>query len=640
MIRELTLRRLPAQVRERLGAILLRGAAPQPLISAVTRRWVDSVRAWTGIALAAAVIDAAAWLEGFGGFEGPFAVPRLSPLSLAAAHGAALATFAFATWMAIQLARSGKAAPWPTGKHLFELDLVEVEGTSVRATALDTLAAAEVLHESDDKIGTVVLRFADGHQVKLGRQVDAESTAAAVMSAVKAAQGLMLPGDQPRLERIDPFHELRLTEEWTSAAQTGTVKGRAGAPATRPWLPAGACLSLGLAAGGVMFSAGEKRLVDIDDARFEAALRSEPDKGVEALDAYLDSGGRHAEEAERALFERRKAHVYAMAGYIERGGRFSADAEQVVRESTDVEGLSWFLGGPDGRARDLADARLFELAKKAGSPASYRGYSRLGGRRREEAVALEQEAAFVATRSVKGSARALFEHLEVYRDSPHAGEVGAFLKELMDRTVASRVTPAKMSAPQRRFWQAIAKDIVDLRSPEIVLQVGLLGSEFVAEDEEAKLSARLGERLVPGSRHFAELKDLERAIPGEVGDRLQQLFPGGLATVGSPQAAASRHPRIELHITVESDGTTIEAGGYHFTRFHLHVRFQGYSLDPEASWIWGARTPLDAADLSDLAAPAARGVTATGALELGDKIYARMRMQAEAAALALIEERM
>ncbi|MFS8067966.1 MAG: hypothetical protein ACMG6S_16555, partial [Byssovorax sp.] len=189
-VRNLVFDRLPPVVRDRLATCLAEGGAPAPLLVDASRRIPTSARRFRILAAAAVVAEVVLWFKGFGDVGSPLA---LQPLAFAAAHGAVIFALLFALLRAARVARAQGGAPFPDGRYLFALDLVEVEGDRIRLTELHTLRRVEA--RSGERGPSVVLVFADAHEITFEAQPRAESLAVGVKAAVDAALALVLPDD-------------------------------------------------------------------------------------------------------------------------------------------------------------------------------------------------------------------------------------------------------------------------------------------------------------------------------------------------------------------------------------------------------------------------------------------------------------
>src|SRR5512132_1116720 len=181
-VRNLVFGRLPAVVRERLTNCLVAGGAPTPLLVDASRRPPPSAGRWKVVAAAAVVAEAVLWFKGFGDAGNVLAV---QPLPYAVAHAVAIFALFFAAIRAVRLARGQGGAPFPDGRSLFALDLVEVSGPSVRLTELHTLRRVEA--RPGKRGASIVLVFADAHEVIFEGQRRSDTLADSVKAAVDAA---------------------------------------------------------------------------------------------------------------------------------------------------------------------------------------------------------------------------------------------------------------------------------------------------------------------------------------------------------------------------------------------------------------------------------------------------------------------
>ncbi len=614
-VRNLVFERLPSVVRDRLTSCLASGGAPTPLLVDASRRSPPSAGRWRVLAALAVVAEGVLWFKGFGDATSPFALQKFS---YAAAHGVAIFVLLFSVIRALRIARGQGGAPFPEGRYLFALDVVEVDGPRVRLTELHTLRRVEARPGKRDP--AVVLVFADAHEIVFEGQRKAETLAVTVKSAIDAAVALVLPDDQPRMNRIDPFFELRVSDDWASAEAddkaTRTWVMRAPLPAvSAAILVASVVLGIGLHAlrnrlsDDEMFVeaieiadrtsdphrwkigeySGVRHLDEIDAIRFERARGD-----AEALIDYLRHARARQGMAEEALFELGKHDPTALKAAIQRGGAGAMRAEDALYElrKGDLDELVTYIQSRGPRA-EQADDQLFALARKSGEPKSYRFYLAHGKRHRDEVQsALLPEAAY-AEAAKTSDVVVLSDFVREYPDSAHAAEIKAKIHGLyVDALRVFRAT--KPSAAGLRFVTTLLADLEDRGDPSVNLDIDAeQGPAIIVGD--AKLAKRHGADYLPINVDFNEVTMHE--VQGEIRSALEQWiassFPHGAVTPrGAGLGAETGRPRIEITVMPVADDALASP---HAKLRVADVRFQiaFYAVVPSRpeELSWRATTP-------------------------------------------------
>jgi hypothetical protein len=521
-VRNLVFDRLPPVVRDRLATSLASGGAPEPLLVDASWRKPPSARRWRLVAAAAAIVEVVLWFKGFGDVESPLA---LQPLAFAAAHGAAIFALLFSLLRAARIARGQSGAPFPEGRYLFPLDLVEVEGPHLRLTDLHTLRRVEA--RPGKRGPSVVLVFADAHEITFEAQPQAEALALRVWAAVHAAAALILPDDQPRMERLDPFFELRVADDWASADAAADARRSLLVRSPLPAL-AGALLAAS-ALAGLGLHALRNRLSDdemfaqaikipagtMDGDRWKVgpyagvrnadaydALRLERATGNEdALEAYLRSPGARRREAEEALFAIWKSDPRALALVVKRGGPRAEQAAEALfdLQKGDLDALAAYIR-KRGAYADRADEQLFALAQKSGEARSYRFYLQHGKRHADEVQSkLLPEAAYLDAK--KSNDAGLFgDFVREYPDSAHVEEIKAQLHALYVDALRA-YGEKKPSAASLRFVTALLAELEDRADPSVTIEVVVDPGAAILTADTA-LGSRLGAEYLPAEAHF------------------------------------------------------------------------------------------------------------------------------------------
>lgn len=584
-VRTLAYDRLPPATRDRLERGILRGALPDPLLAAPSGAAPLVRRAALAAAVVAVVAGLGLWFWDLGSLEAPRAV---QPAWYAAVYGGLFLVAVLAGGALAALRGHLRGAPFRGGRYLFPLDLVEVNGGRLVVTSLDTLQRVEA------RTRAVLLRFEDGHEVSLPvpRHLPSAGLAARLDAELTAARALEHPADQVRLERIDPFHEVRVSDDWASAADPGGGSGRRRAVA--------------LAVAGVLLAApagwGIHRLraATSDDLMFDAASSrlAGLDRGAR-LGAYLRRGmTRHRAEAEDLLIEHAAGDRDVLRRYAQVGGRLGALAEDAIFESIkqQPDDLVRYLKRRGRRAAE-ADEALFAYARRLDTVIAYDTYLEAGTLHADEVKrALRPEAAFrqAARSSQVGS---LCSFVRRYPGSSHEDEAW---KRIHEAFAAARSARAGKGTGAR-FAEAMLSALEERADPRVDLQVRALATSAVAE-ADAVLGAKFGDRYLPSSRHFTEgaLDNVSREIHAAVGGWFGAAFRGGVAEAlradgeeGRPSVSITLTPlvhgsagwRSPLSTSPEPDHVTP------LVAFLVEVRARVPARDdrPEATLSWDLR---------------------------------------------------
>jgi hypothetical protein len=659
-VRNLVFERLPSVVRDRLASCLASGGAPTPLLVDASRRSPPSAGRWRVLAALAVVAEGVLWFKGFGDATSPFAVEKFA---FAAGHAAALFVLLFSMIRALRIARGQGGAPFPDGRYLFALDLVEVDGPRVRLTELHTLRRVEARHGKRGP--AVVLVFADAHEVVFEGQRKAEVLAVTVKSAIDAAVALVLPDDQPRMNRIDPFFELRVSDDWASAEvdakATKTWVMRAPLPAVSAALfVLSAVLGVGLhtlrnrLSDDEMFVeaieiadrtndphrwkigeySGVRHVDEIDAIRFERARGD-----AEALIDYLRHGGAREAKADEALFDLGKHDPTALKAAIQRGGPGAARAEDALYElrKGDLDELVTYIRSRGARA-EQADDQLFALAKKSGEPKSYRFYLAHGKRHRDEVQSALLPDAEYAEAAKASDVVVLSDFVREYPDSAHAAEIKAKIHGLYaDALRVFRET--KPSAAGLRFVTVLLAELEERGDPSVNLDVDAERGQAIMV-AGAKLAQLHGADYLPMDDDFDELTmhQVQGEIRSALVQRLASSFPNGTVTPrGAGLGAETGRPRIEITIMpVAADAQVSPHARLRVADVRFQIAFYAVVPSRPEELSWRFTTPgvkvFDGA--SNLEEPAG----AVDGNDLARRSYTRMRIEGAAQIVDRIEK--
>jgi hypothetical protein len=370
------------------------------------------VKAWGAVAALGALLLLGVGFRGFGDL---YHAAALQPWSSVPLYCAAAALVAAGALFAAEIFRVRGGGPVLPGQLLFPLDLVEVSGQRLRGTSLANLTKVDV-RSSKGGAREIVLSFADRSSAVMALDPrdppalpepdaskrrpfdDPQAALAAHLHAeINKARALVLPGDRALLDVLDPFLEIREEGSWGDFAPASTESRPAREP--RPVFLIGlAALVLGALTGPLLFL-GRNALSDGVMFAYAAQPAGGPQTTFEPVDArlrrYVATGGRHADEADEALYRGAKGNTAALEAYL-RDGR---------------------------RHLDEADDELFEVANKDGSPDAFRRYLGHGKKHVEEVRATLLPRAELARVKAIGTLQEYRRFLKQYPGSPFEDEV-------------------------------------------------------------------------------------------------------------------------------------------------------------------------------------------------------------------------
>ena len=527
-VRALVFDRLPPAVRERLTHGVLHGA-PEPILAVPSGVGPLAHRAALVAALAAIGGTVGLWLWGFGDLEGRYAV---QPASFAPIYGVLVAVAAVSVAALVLLRGVLRGAPFRSGRYLFALDLVEVSGVRLKVTALETV------REVEPREGAIVLVFEDGHEIELPvEDGGAGSIARRAKRAIDEARALACPADQPTLELIDPFFEVRVSNDWDTAADGGRRR--------RPVLVAVAAAALCAAPAGLGLWRARNALSD--DLMFDEARTPRPgEQTAIKLAAYAERGHRHLDEVRPLFIEACQGDRATLQRYLRGGGPLGELADGALFELVkgDADELSRYLLRGGTRAAEADDA-LFALAKQQATLAAYNTYLEHGTRHAEEVrKGLLPDADYVQAEHT-GLVGSLFSFVRRNPGSKHEDEAW---KRIHAMYSADRLRPREGMPPDaRRFRDALLSALEDRADTRVSLVVTIAPAISVADADE-EYAKQYGARYLRAANRFspAALEDLERDVRAAVVAEGGRAYPGGLAELSLPSEDEGR-PRIDVH---------------------------------------------------------------------------------------------
>lgn len=535
LVRDLVFDRLPLAVRDRLTRGIVNGALPDPLLAARSAAALRALRVFTAITLAAALGALVLWTRDLGSLYSEHA---LQPTAYAAPYAVLCFLAAAGAAAALHLRKHQRGAPFPSGRYLFPLDLVEATGGRLRVTALDTARRVEA------RARAVAVIFEDGHEITLAlpRREAPAAIATNLTAEIEAARELSRPADELRLDRIDPFFEVRVSDDWASAADTAAARGRA---ALTTAVIAAALLAVPAGIGLVRAHNAVS-----DDLMFEDAVSDKPGASRAAKIArYIERGSRHHGELGKYLGLVAEGNSDVLRRYRARGGALGAAADEALFEmvkSNPFELVRYLR--TDGAHAVEADEALFALARQRDTIDAYQQYLQAGTLHAGEVKReLLPEADWKqASRSpLVGS---LFTFLRRNPGSPHEDEAW---KSIHKAYASDREHHAHDG---KRVAEAMLLLLEERADPRVDLVITTPPSDAVAE-ADAALAEKFRGRALPAADHFSQAKltslrdDVREAVAAAFG----RMFLRGTVEVTPPGDEPGR-PRVEIAIVPVSTG--------------------------------------------------------------------------------------
>jgi hypothetical protein len=372
--------RLPQDTRERFVGCVTARAAPAPLLQTVPA--LGTMIFWR-VVLCGLVVAGLAWLgyNGFGEVDDRWMVQSPWVLLLYAGLLALGALAILGAFRAIALRRQ---LPFPPGKYLFPLDLVDAQTRELRILPLAALESTRMVeHQNEGAYTHTAFEFhyqgGEHHTFNVNNQVTAAMVASAIDASRAAIRTAVDAQDLQAIAGMDVFIEPRLTGTWQVEPRVGEF---------HPGLPiflARWRLAALVAGFVVAVPLWHLRNVRSDDLGFRHAIAWANDGGP-GFEVYLVRGRRHADRVRQTFLPRaaiRKAQKAGALAELEslverhRGTPLEVEArearEQVLGEiatradrANDLRALREFLRAHPGSRLEShvrgAIARIYRLA--------------------------------------------------------------------------------------------------------------------------------------------------------------------------------------------------------------------------------------------------------------------------------------
>jgi hypothetical protein len=336
--------RLPKDTRERFVGCVTGAAAPAPLLQVVPALGTGIF--WR-VVLCLVVVGGLAWLgyNGFGEIGDSWMLQSVWVLPL---YVGLLWLGANAILGAARSVVLRRALPFPPGKYLFPLDLVDAQTKDVRILPLGSLESTRMVEHQNEGAYTHTafeLHYEGGehHTFNVNNQVAAAMTASAIESSREAIRAAIEKQDMLAIAGMDVFIEPRLDDNWQVEAPAGPSPGRLPVFLARWRLAALA------AAVVVAIPLWHLRNVRSDDLGFAGAIAWTADGGP-GFETYLRDGRRHVDKVRRTFLPRAAIHKAQKEGSL-----MALDLLVEIHKGTPLE----------AEAREAREAVLTEIAMRA-----------------------------------------------------------------------------------------------------------------------------------------------------------------------------------------------------------------------------------------------------------------------------------
>jgi hypothetical protein len=537
--RVLAFDRLPPAVRERLARGLSAGA-PDALLAAPSGFAPQAERALLGLGVIALGAVAGLFHHGIGALHGEGAV---QPTSYAVAYGAllGLAGVALVAFFALKSLQQG--APFRSGRYLLALDLLEVEGGRLRLTSLSTLRA---LSPRPRQVAAV---FEDGHVALFPapKGDDPSTLAGDLTRTIRSTANLAAPADAAKLQRLDPFFEVRVSDDWEACL--------ARQPRSRARLAIAAAAAVTLAAP-LGFGLVHARNALSDDMMFDEARATPEPRYTDSLIAYAVKGHRHTDEALYLIVDGAHGDRVKLRRYAAQGGVIGTVAEDALFEiaKTEPDELAGFVKR-GGRRAEEADEELFAIARRFDTADGYAAYAAVGKKHLDEVKReLLPEAEFrQASQSPQVGALCMF----VRRNpgSPHEDEAWKRIRDAYAAAMPAFEAAEHPPPEGARFARALLDTLLERADPRITLDVRTADTEALAAADKTKASEH-GDLYLPGASRFSpgRLAPLRGEIRRALHEWFGKAFPRGVVEVASPSTDDEGRPRLAVTLEPVLDG--------------------------------------------------------------------------------------
>jgi len=414
--------------------------------------------------------------------------------------------------------------------------LVETEGRLLSVTSLDSLRTIEI---QDRREKTVVeLIFRDGHSILLPALGDnALATAQHAEREIKEAARLVLPDAQPKLERIDPFFELRIGQDWASA------EARPSDERSLPAFRALVAMSLG---AGVLFG---PLLLWIRNVASDRSMYSQVcekadsgggDEFERAAYNYQLHGKRHKDDVDRVGFSLAGRNIHTLAGFVKDypESRFSEEADDALFEKAKAQNTvdAWGLYLGSNAKRHIADAddALFAAVKKQKTVYAYQQYVNFSGTRHIDEIRLallpEKEIAEAAKAKEVGL---LLDIHKRYADTPWAEVALNTVHRIYQEAKQTLSSQWSVSGSDpRTFFEPLLSHAQQVLDPRVLFVVETdVPYEVNSADERLKLE--YGSKYHPAVPHLGpkQLEGARREVEQGIIKAFREAFGGSLVLV-------------------------------------------------------------------------------------------------------------
>jgi hypothetical protein len=535
--------KMTASAQARFTACTRGQASPAPLLSGA-RDAPGSIRAWAALSLSAIAGMIGLAAVGFGELtpgrssQGDAFLYAYAALGVAACFGALSAA-------RVALVRG--RLPYAPGVYAFPVEIVDARTSHLALVPMRDLKEARA-REGERGRREVVLELEDGTVFSFPRGKRDDDLLEDLAQMREGVERAVETDDRVMLEQLDPFFEERMGEDWSALRPTDPrpPPARAPIPGLRVLVPA-----LGLVAGALFGRGFWGARADLSD---RAGLRAAAAAGDYALvDAYLDGGGRLADEGDSARFEAARAHAEEkrrrLEHYLLHGRLHLAEADDLYFADVKAEGTpaaykAYFENGK--RHLDEADDELFATVKKAGAPDGYDLYLALGSKHVDEVKKKLKPLAELATKRRARSLAPLRKLLVEQQDPDVQREARAALH--------ARYEEVRRGYAARFEKRSAAVDLVDrlLELGEAGKSLALRLRQFPSRDlagADEDLVRRNRGRGVRSLGYFSAPRDQARqqAIAHETLVVFSGLFGGDVVDVDpSDDAAAPDQPSLDV----------------------------------------------------------------------------------------------
>jgi hypothetical protein len=371
---------------------------------------------------------------------------------------------------------------------------------------------------------------------------------------IQAAAALVLPDDQPALQRIDPFFELRIADDWASAERAEKEAGRV--PAFR-WL----ALSAGLLGALLGPASWFLRNRASDESMFsqvrEAAERGTDNEFAKRRMEYTDKGKRPPDALDDIAFERAKRRRDSLAAYLSMDpeGRHAIEADDLlfdmVMKADDLSTYAIYLVDVRGRRHlEEVDDAMLAAATREGTRSAYQQYFNACVKQDKGIPADRLHKAEIAEAKEKHDVTELLAIGRRSGDKWTKAVSEAIHEVYADRLGALRQKKGPGAEEALALWSPVLARLDTREDPRVTLDVDFVQPNAFQEADRG-LEQEYKDRYQPVGPAFSRLSgDVEERVSRAILTQARTTFGGAIQFLTSVEKGGPEFPRLVVAMTL------------------------------------------------------------------------------------------